>query len=192
MKEVLFWLVVIAVFGGIPLSLPFFIRRITENPSEKELRKETKRVGRIAWINEMRLHIAEMFRRIMLMLRPGEVENAHSSLEAKINSIFHRAKAIAKGGTSKIARCLDPKWGTSIILGAFLVFSIYEYTPPRIWKAGWDTGIFAPFYLIGLLELMGEPFQTIAKAIYCVLFAATIAGSAAIIYWLLFHKPAKR
>ena len=190
MSAALFLLVVIAVFGGVPLVLPLIIRSITENRSEKASRKESKRVKRIELINVVKIHFVGTFKRIVLKLQPGEFEKSLSYFETKIISLFKRAKKMTKVGMSRIARCLDPEWGTSIILGGFLVFCIYEYAPPSFWRAVNATGILAPISLIGLLMLMPEPFPMIAKAIYYSFFAAAIAGAAAIIYWLLFHKPA--
>lgn len=161
MKEALFWLVVIVIFGGVPLSLPSFIRWITESSSERELRKKSEQLRRIAFLKEIKRYIVEILKRAIQVM----------------------------GSTLKFARYLNPKWITSIILGALVVFSIVRYAPPKIWSSE----IFAPIYLlIGIPALIGGPYLVFSKMIYWGIHAGAIAFFSVVIYWLLFQKRANR
>jgi len=113
MSVALFWLLLLAVFGAIPLLLPRFIRLMTESESEKQTRKASERERRIAWVNATKSSLSDVLIRIAQITR---------SVASQI-AVLLRQSLLVSGIISQKFRLVlesfrrfDPRWVTTITL----------------------------------------------------------------------------
>jgi hypothetical protein len=186
MRGALVWVILLAVFGGIPLLLPRFIRLMTESQSEKEIRKTSESARRIAWINSTKSSLAALLVRVAQITRSVACKVA-TSLRPSV--VVPRIIAQTSRLVLAFVGWINPRWIAAIVFGTLFVFGFIQYAPPRIW----GSAIFAPFYLlIAIPALMGGPFMVIAEFIYWAFHAAAIALASVAIYLLFFNKSERR